>query len=81
MELETWTTLLVAIAPAFAAICTIVGGFLGFVHKLKQNNLKQEEKLEQALSKLNNAYKDIATMKAQLSSINQFLLDKKERRR
>lgn len=81
MELETWTTLLVAIAPAIAAVCTIIGGFMGFIRKLKQNNLKQEEKLEQALSKLNNAYKDIANMKAELASINQYLLEKKERRR
>lgn len=79
MELEVWTTILVAVAPAIAAVCTILGGLFGLAKSLKKNNAKQKEELNAALERLNKAYKDISTMKAQLTSINQYLIEQKEK--
>ena len=81
MELEVWATILIACAPAIAAVCTIIGGLVGLVRTLKANNKKQKEELDGALSQLNKAYKDISNMKASLASINQFLLEQKEKRK
>ena len=81
MDLETWTTVLIAVAPALAAVCTLIGGFVGLFKTLKANNAKQKEELNAALERLNKAYKDIANMKAQLASINEYLIEQKEKRK
>ena len=78
MDLNTWTTILIAVAPAIAAVCTIIGSFVGLFRVLKKERSQQKAELDQALSKLNKAYKDIANMKTQLASINQYLIDQKE---
>ena len=78
MDFNAWTALLIAMAPSIAAICTIVVGVVSVFKAFKKEKAQQQEELNAALSKLNKAYKDIANMKAQLASINQYLIDQKE---
>lgn len=78
MDFNAWTTILIAVAPAIAAVCSIIGAFIGLFKVLKKEKAQQKAELDAALSKLNKTYKDIANMKAQLASINQYLIDQKE---
>lgn len=81
MELETWTTLLIAIAPAFTAVCAIIGGCLAVVNKFKKITEKANDKSREANEKLIKAYNDLAVLKTKVESIERYLVEKKEKRK
>lgn len=80
MELNTLTTVLVAVVPSLSAIIAIAGGlgaiinlFKKIVTKLKDEN---EKVLKESNNKLLRAYDDIAILKNKILSIEKHL-DKK----
>ena len=76
MDLDTVTTLLIAIAPAVSAVLTIVGGFVAIT---KQSKKKVSAVEEEARQKVSQTQKDISVIKSKLASIENILADEKER--
>ncbi len=81
MNLEVWTTLLIALTPTLTNVITLITGIITFFKAIKANNKKLQEELNSTLSKLNRAYDDIAKMKVQLESINKYLIEQKEKKK
>lgn len=81
MELEIWTTILVACAPSISAICAIIVGLVNVVKATKKNNENTKQELAKATERLQKAYDDIAKMQTQIESISNYLIKQKEKRR
>lgn len=81
MELETWTTLLIAIAPAVSAVIAIISGCLAVIGKFKKITEKATEKTKEANKNLEKAYNDIAVLKTKIVSIEKHLVEEKEKRK
>lgn len=78
MDLNTTTTLLIALAPSISAILTILGGLFAMVKYFKGVISKKDNDIKTANEKLAKAYDDIATMKTKIVSIEKHL-SKKEK--
>lgn len=65
-NLDTFTTILVAIAPALSAIVTIIAGVVNIRNKVNSTMSKNIKQVEQINSQ--SAY-DISIIKSKLSSI------------
>lgn len=82
MELDTITTVLVAIVPSLSAVIAIVSGLVSIVRQFKK--LSKEQKNETILEltkhedKLKKAYDDLAILKTKITSIEKYLVDKKK---
>lgn len=81
MELETWTTLLIAIAPAVSAVVAIISGCLAVIRKFKKVTDNANERAKEANEKLLKAYKDLATLKTKVESIEKYLVEQKEKKK
>lgn len=81
MELNTWTTVLIAIAPAISAIITILAGLLKISNIIKKLNRNHNEQEKKANAKLIKNCDDIAKINARLTSIEKYLLEEKENRK
>lgn len=80
MNLDTLTTILVAVAPALSAIITIIAGKIS--DKLQERrtvNIYKKE-VEKANTKVLKAYADVAIMKTKVASIEKLLLEQKEKK-
>lgn len=73
MTLNTVTTLLIAIAPAFSAVLTIVGGLIAITRKAKHRISEAEQS---ASKRISSVQRDIATIKSKLTSIENILSEK-----
>lgn len=79
MDLTTVQTMLIAIAPSFAAIVTILGCMFRFFSVVKKREKEAELKVEEANSKLSNAYNDIAKIQAKCASMEKCLAELAEK--
>lgn len=79
MNLDIWTTVLVAIVPSFAAMCTIIGAIIKIINLIKQLKKESDEKLDKSNAKMLKAYDNIAKINAKISSIEKHLLEKEKK--
>ena len=79
MNLDIWTTVLVAIVPAFTAMCTIIGAIIKIINLIKQLKKESNEELDKANAKMLKAYDNIAKINAKISSIEKHLLEKENK--
>lgn len=79
MNLDIWTTVLVAIVPAFTAMCTIIGAIIKIINLIKQLKKESNEELDKANAKMLKAYDNIAKINAKISSIEKHLLEKEKK--
>ena len=79
MNLDIWTTVLVAIVPAFTAMCTIIGAIIKIINLIKQLKKESNEELDKANTKMLKAYDNIAKINAKISSIEKHLLEKEKK--
>lgn len=79
MNLDIWTTVLVAIVPAFTAMCTIIGAIIKIINLIKQLKKESNEELDNANAKMLKAYDNIAKINAKISSIEKHLLEKEKK--
>lgn len=80
MDLTVLETTLVAIAPAFASVLTILGSLINIKRQIKKLKTESNEDLVKAESKLAKAYNDIAIMKAKLESLEKIAIKYKEKK-
>lgn len=79
MNLETVTTILIAIAPALASIAAIVGGIVKMTSMLKRSNEETTANIESKTDKMEKAFKDMATLKTKVESVERYLLENKKK--
>ena len=75
MNIETVTTILIAIAPALASIAAIVGGIVKMAAMLKKSNEENTASLEAKTDKMEKAFKDMAILKTQVARVASYLLE------
>lgn len=81
MELNTWTTMLVAIVPALSAVLTILAGVLKIANIVKNLNNKHNEQESLTTTKLVKNCDNIAKINARLTSIEKYLIEEKEQKK
>ncbi len=79
MNVDTITTLLVAIAPALASIATIICGIVKMTAMLKKSNEETTANIESKTDKMEKAFKDMATLKTKVESVERYLLENKKK--
>ena len=77
MNLETVTTILIAIAPALASIAAIVCGIVKMTAMLRRSNEENTASLEAKTDKMEKAFKDMAILKTKVESVEKYLLENK----
>ena len=77
MNLETVTTILIAIAQALASIAAIVGGIVKMTSMVKRSNEENTASLEAKTDKMEKAFKDMAILKTKVESVEKYLLENK----
>lgn len=81
MDLTTVQTMLIAIAPSFAAIVTILGCMIRFFQVVRKKDKVADAKIAEAENRLAKAYNDIAKIQAKCSSMEKCLVEMKEKKR
>lgn len=79
MNLDIWTTVLVAIVPALTAMCTIIGAIIKIINLIKQLKKESNTELDKSNAKMLKAYDNIAKINAKISSIEKHLLEKEKK--
>ena len=90
MNVETVTTVLIAAAPAIAAISAMIIGIVkmitalkNFIEQimamLKRSNEENTANLEAKTDKMEKAFKDMAILKTKVESIEMYLLENKKK--
>lgn len=79
MNIDIITTVLVAIAPAFSSIITIITSILVLNKKIKEYKEKADERVIDTNTKALKSYNDIAVIKTKMESMEKYLIEKKER--
>lgn len=78
MDLNTTTTLLIALAPSISAILTIIGCLVSIVRGFKKILKNKDKEIIDTNNKLAKAYDDIAVMKTKIASIEKHLVKKEK---
>lgn len=79
MNLDIWTTVLVAIVPALTAMCTIIGAIIKIMNLIKQLKKESNIELDKSNAKMLKAYDNIAKINTKLTSIEKHLLEKEKK--
>lgn len=77
MNINTIAQILVMIAPSLSAVATIIGGIIWFAKHAKKSTTKSVDAIK---DKQEQEAKDIAIIKSKITSMEKYLLDKKERK-
>lgn len=80
MDLTTVQTVLIAVAPAFASVVTILGCMIRFFQIVRKKDKIADEKVREAETKLAKAYDDIAKIQAKCASMEKCLIAMKEKK-
>ena len=78
MDISAYANVLVSIVPAISAVLTIIGCCVAIFTKLKTVVKNKDKEIDTANKKLEKAYNDIATLKTKITSIEKYLIEKKE---
>ncbi len=79
MDLTTVETVLIAVAPSVSAILTTIGLLISFFRFIKKTLNKSKEEVEEANKKLVRAYNQIAKIEAKCATMEQVLIELKEK--
>ena len=79
-DLETYTTVLIALAPALTAIISIIVGVVKMVKEIraaKRENQNENKKLTDSLKK---TVEDIGVIKSRMTEIEKAIVEEKKKR-
>lgn len=79
-DLETYTTVLIALAPALTAIVSIIVGVVKMVKEIraaKKENQNENKKLTDSLKK---TVEDIGVIKSRMTEIEKAIVEEKKKR-
>ena len=80
MELSTWATILMAVAPSISAILTVICGFVALVRTIKSINGKNDETVGTSLRKVKDLERKLNIANNKLASIERLLIEEKDKR-
>lgn len=81
MDIDAITTTMLAIIPALSAVVASVIGFLKVVQQFKKLTTQLKNDTEAANKKQAKSYEDIAKLSTKIASIEQHLIEQKERKK
>ena len=80
MDISNIANILIQVVPSVSACLTILGCCMAIFIKFKKLVKRKDSEIETANQRLIKAYSDIAVLKSKITSIEKYLLDKKEGR-
>lgn len=81
MELNTITTVLIALCPTISAVLTTIIGFLSAIKTIKALKDDNNETVKKSTQKIDRMEKKLNTLVLKLASIEQYLAEQKEKQR
>jgi hypothetical protein len=81
METDTITTVLIALCPAVSAVITALIGFLSLIRTIKQLKNDNADIVKKSNERIERMEKKLNTVTVKLASIEQYLVEKKEKRK
>ena len=81
MELNTITTVLIALCPTISAILTAIIGFLSLVKTIRTLKDDNAESVKNSTQRIDRMEKKLNTLVLKISSIEQYLAEQKEKQR
>ena len=81
MELDTITTILIALCPAISAAITTVIGFLTVVKTIKEIRSSNNETVKKSIEKIERIEKKLNVATLKLASLEKNLVEHKEKYR
>ena len=80
VNLDTLTTILIALAPTITAIASLVTGIAYIVKLFKNVKIVVAENVGKVKDKTEKSSEDIALIKTKIASIEKYLLEEKNKR-
>lgn len=80
VNLDTLTTILIALAPTITAIASLVAGIAYIVKLFKKGKIYVSENIGTVKNKTEKASEDIALIKTKIASIEKHLSEEKNKR-
>lgn len=78
MDISSFSNVLVSIVPAISAVLTIIGCCLFILRKIVKLVKNKDSEIIASNKKVEKVGNDIATLKAKITSIEKYLVEKKE---
>lgn len=79
MELSTAVTVLIALCPTISAVITAIIGFLSLIKTIKSLHTDNKETVGNNNQKIDRLERKLNTANNKLASIEQYLIEQKER--
>lgn len=78
MDLNTISTVLLALAPSLTSVAMIIAGVINIARRVNSIKPTVSSELEKATIKLEQAYKDISILKTKVASMEKMMREQKE---
>ena len=80
MELSTWATILMAVAPSISAILTVICGFVALVRTIKSIRNNNDATVGASQRKVKDLERKLNIANNKLASIERLLIEEKDKR-
>lgn len=81
MNIDAITTVLIAVVPTISAVVTTGLGFTGLVKTIKSLHKNNDDTVSKSTAKIERMEKKLNTINTKLASIEQYLVEQKEKRK
>ena len=81
MEIDTITTVLIALCPTITAVITAIIGFLSLIRTIKSLRNSNNETVIRSNQNVERMDRKLSLLNTKIASIEQYLLEQKEKRK
>lgn len=81
MEIDTITTVLIALCPAISAVITALIGFLSLIKTIKSLRKENDETVLKSNQRIERMEKKLNSLSTKIASVEQYLIEQKEKRK
>ena len=79
-DLETYSTVLIALAPALTAIISIIVGVVKMVKEIKAAKMENQNEHQKLTDSLKKTVADIGVIKSRMTEIEKVIVEEKKKR-
>lgn len=79
-DLETYSTVLIALAPALTAIISIIVGVVKMVKEIKKAKQENKDESQKLTDSLKKTVEDIGVIKSRMTEIEKVIVEEKKKR-
>lgn len=79
MEINTVTTVLIALCPAISATVTALIGFLSLIKTIKSLHKENDDTVLKSNQRIEKMERKLNTINQKIASVEQYLIEQKER--